>query len=334
MKRSSRSSSFAPFQLNLRVEWPTLALLVLCYGIWFAAGFWLYSFLPALALVVMGIAVALHSSLQHEVLHGHPTRSAALNEAFVFLPIGLFYPYRSYRRIHLQHHFDERLTDPYDDPESYYVALLDWLHLPRPLQLLLRANNTMLGRVLVGPLFGVLGFTRAEWKRIAQGDVRTRDAWLRHLMGLMPIALILQFLFGIPFWLYAITSGYLGLALIAIRSYCEHQWSESPEGRTIIVERSILAPLFLYNNLHFVHHKRPGVPWYQLPETYLRERADWIRLNGGYVYGSYLDILRAHALRAKEPVAHPALRRNPQPIMPEGEAQAHDPLPSALGENL
>ncbi|HEY0121390.1 MAG TPA: fatty acid desaturase [Rhizobium sp.] len=322
MKRFSRSFSLADYQLNSHTEWLTLALLALCYGGWFTAGFWLYPLLPALALAVMGIAVALHSSLQHEALHGHPTRSTALNEALVFLPIGLFYPYRSYKRTHLQHHLDERLTDPHDDPESYYVALFDWLRLPGLLQLLLRANNTMLGRVLLGPLFGVMGFTRAEWKRIAQGDAGTRDAWLRHIAGLVPIALIVQLLFGVPFWLYAITGGYLGLALIAIRSYCEHQWSESPEGRTIIVERSILAPLFLYNNLHFVHHKRPRIPWYQLPETYWRERADWIRLNGGYVYSSYLAILRAHALRAKEPVAHPALRRDPSPITSGGETQA------------
>lgn len=322
MKRFSRPFSLADYRPMSHTEWPTLALLALCYGLWFAAGLWLYPRLPALALIVMGVAVALHSSLQHEVLHGHPTSNAALNEALVFLAIGLFYPYRSYRRTHLQHHLDERLTDPHDDPESYYIALLDWLRLPRQLQLLLKVNNTMVGRVLLGPPLNVLGFTCAEWKRIVQGDAKTRDAWLRHIAGLVPIAFIVQFLFGVPLWLYAVTAGYLGLALLAIRSYCEHQWSESPEGRTIIVERSILAPLFLYNNLHFVHHKLPRIPWYRLPEVYRRERADWIRLNGGYVYGSYLEILRTHALQAKEPVVHPALRRNPPPIVSENEAQA------------
>lgn len=305
-----------------RTEWPTLALLALCYGLWLAAGLWLYPRLPAPALIVMGIAVAFHSSLQHEVLHGHPTRSARLNEALVFLPIGLFYPFRSYKRTHLQHHLDERLTDPHDDPESYYIAFFDWLRLPRLLQLLLRANNTLLGRVLLGPPLNVVGFTRAEWKRIAQGDAKTRDAWVKHSLGLVPVILLVQFAFGVPIWLYALTAGYLGLALLAVRSYCEHQWSENPEGRSIIVERSVLAPLFLYNNLHFVHHELPRIPWYRLPEVYRRERADWIRRNGGYVYGSYLEIVRAHALRAKEPVAHPVLRRDAVSIPPTGEAQA------------
>ena len=49
-----------------------------------------------------------------------------INEAFVFLPIGLVWPYRRFKSIHLRHHADERLTDPLDDPESYYQAL--WQH--------------------------------------------------------------------------------------------------------------------------------------------------------------------------------------------------------------
>ncbi|MBR7508578.1 fatty acid desaturase, partial [Mycobacterium tuberculosis] len=69
-------------------------------------------------------------SLQHEALHGHPTRSGWLNELLVSLPLGLFYPYRRYKHLHLKHHADERLTDPYDDPESYYRALGDWDKLP------------------------------------------------------------------------------------------------------------------------------------------------------------------------------------------------------------
>ncbi|MFT4182536.1 MAG: fatty acid desaturase, partial [Rhizobium sp.] len=199
-----------------RTEWPTLALIALCYGLWLAAGLWLYPRLPALALIVMGIAVAFHSSLQHEVLHGHPTRSARLNEALVFPPIGLLYPFRSYKRTHLQHHLDERLTDPHDDPESYYIAFFDWLRLPRLLQLLLKANNTLLGRVLLGPPLNVVGFTRAEWKRVARGDAHTRDAWVRHILGLVPVILLVQFGFGVPIWLYALTAGYLGLALLAV----------------------------------------------------------------------------------------------------------------------
>ena len=33
--------------------------------------------------------------------------------------------------MHLRHHADERLTDPFDDPESYYQALWQHDELPR-----------------------------------------------------------------------------------------------------------------------------------------------------------------------------------------------------------
>ncbi|RCS25150.1 fatty acid desaturase [Phyllobacterium salinisoli] len=300
-----------------RVEWPTLALIAACYAFWFWAGAFLFPVMPALALVLMGIAVALHSSLQHEALHGHPTRITGVNEALVFLPIGLFYPYRRYKHTHLQHHADERLTDPYDDPESYYRALTDWQVLPSILKTLLRWNNTLLGRISIGPALMITGFLISELRELRAGDRQVRSAWLQHLAGLLPILPIISLTFGIPLWLYAITSVYLGLSLIAIRSYCEHQWSERPDGRTIIVENSILAPLFLNNNLHFVHHKQPRAAWYELPALYRARREEWQRMNDGYVFRNYFEVLRAFALSVKEPVVHPVLQRGEAETRPE-----------------
>ena len=45
--------------------------------------------------------VTLHGSLSHEVLHGHPTRSALVNELLVFIPISMWFPYRRYKSLHL-----------------------------------------------------------------------------------------------------------------------------------------------------------------------------------------------------------------------------------------
>ena len=97
------------------VEWPTLGLLAACYLVWLLATTWAAALWLPLGMALLALAVTLHSSLQHEVLHGHPFRSRRGNEATVFLPIGLFYPYRRFRDLHLAHHDDERLTDPYDD---------------------------------------------------------------------------------------------------------------------------------------------------------------------------------------------------------------------------
>lgn len=312
MRKTIRStpSSWRHQTRGLVVEWPTVILLILCYGLWGLAGYVLYPYFPCVSLLLMGIAVALHSSLQHEVLHGHPTRNAYLNEVLIFAPLGVFYPYRSYKRTHLQHHADERLTDPFDDPESYYRSWKSWQSMPMVLRRLLALNNSLIGRMLIGPPLMVIGFTLAEWRMIVIADRKVRHAWALHFAGLIPTLVVVSQVFGIPIWLYISVSVYLGISIISIRSYCEHQWAELPEGRTIIVENSLLAPLFLYNNLHLVHHKLPTAAWYQLPALYRARRDEWQTMNSGYVFANYLEIFRAFAFKAKEPVVHPVWHRD------------------------
>ena len=295
-----------------RIEWPTLALIVGCYGLWAVAGVVVWPVAPGLALAVMAVLAALHSSLVHECLHGHPTRHRLVNEALVALPISVIYPYRRYRATHLAHHRDERLTDPIEDPESYYKARWQHDRMPRWLQGLLVVNNTMLGRLILGPVLGAAGFLASEARALIAGQRGVRLAWMLHLLGLAPVLGAL-WVMGIPLWLYLLAVVWPGLSLIAIRTYAEHQWHETPEGRTIIVERSPLAWLFLNNNLHFVHHQIPAAPWYGLPRLYAERRDHWQALNGGYVYRNYWQLFRAHALRTKEPVVHPVLHQTPAP---------------------
>lgn len=288
---------------RVKVEWLTLGLIVGCYAVWLGAGM-LYAPVPLLAIIVIPVMAAFQSSLQHEALHGHPTRNARINEALVFLPIALFYPFRRYKNLHLRHHADERLTDPYDDPESYYRALTDWEKLPGWMKKVLRLNNSLLGRVLIGPAIGVTGFMLTDMRLLAQGGKALRIAWMLHVAGLIPVLLMVHYLFGMPLWLYGLLA-YASLSILAIRSFCEHQWSEHPDGRTVIIEKSILGLLFLNNNLHLVHHKRPTAAWYHLPRLYREQPEDWQRMNDGYVFRNYLDVLKAFAIRSKEPVVHP-----------------------------
>ncbi|MDG4906470.1 fatty acid desaturase [Mesorhizobium sp. WSM4898] len=295
------------------VEWPTVFLTLFCYGAWLATGFLLWPSYPLLALVALALILALQSSLMHEVLHGHPTRNANINEAFVILPIGLVWPFRRFKAIHLRHHADERLTDPLDDPESYYQAL--WMHaeMPPVMKVLLKINNTMVGRFVLGPWLSSIGFFLEDARQMAAGDKAIRKAWLLHAVGLAVVVPIVTFGFGIPLWLYILGPVWLGQSLISVRTYAEHQWSEHPEGRTIIVERSPLSFLFLNNNLHFVHHKSPTVAWYRLPKMFRDGREEWLRMNNGYVYPNYFALIKSFAFKAKEPVVHPVLRRAPEP---------------------
>ncbi|CAM5414703.1 hypothetical protein ATER59S_02292 [Aquamicrobium terrae] len=296
-----------------RIEWPTVLLAVFCYGVWLAAGLLLWPSYPVAALAVLALAVALQSSLVHEVLHGHPTRNALVNEAFVFLPVGLVWPFRRFKTLHLRHHADERLTDPFDDPESYYRALWQHEELPAAMKFLLRLNNTMAGRFVLGPWLATIGFVIDDFRQMLAGDRAVRKAWLLHAAGLAVVVPLIVWGFGMPLWLYVLVPMWLGQSLIAIRTFAEHQWSEHPGGRTIIVERSPLAFLFLNNNLHFVHHAKPAVAWYKLPRLFREDRETWLKANNGYVYPNYLALVKAYAFKAKEPVVHPVLRRAPEP---------------------
>lgn len=287
-----------------RPEWGTFALILVCYGAWAGMLFGLAGGVPVLAALLLVVLTALHSSLTHEVLHGHPFRSQALNEALVFLPLSLFFPYNRFRDLHLAHHRDSNLTDPYDDPESNYLDPAVWDALPRWKQALYRVNNTLLGRILLGPAIGQVRFYAEEWRGALRGDRDILLAWALHLAGLFPVLWLVS-LSPMPVWAYVL-SAYFGMGLIKIRTFLEHRAHQATRARTVIIEdRGPLALLFLNNNLHVVHHMNPRAPWYRLPALYRAGRARYLACNEGYVYRSYAEVFRHYLLRPKDPVAHP-----------------------------
>lgn len=299
-----------------KIEWPTIAMMALCYGTWIVFGIGVTQGHYFAALLLMSVAAALHSSLQHEVLHGHPTKNAAFNELCVALPLSVFFPYRRFKALHLRHHHDERLCDPYDDPESWYRAGQDVAQAPAWFRALLTANNTFLGRIVFGPILMIVGFYRSEAKLLAQNAVGVRRAWAFHLGGLICLFAITFYAMAIDPLAYLAFVAYPAISIIAIRTYCEHRWHDDPDGRTIIVEKpGLLGWLFLNNNLHLVHHKLPRAPWYQLPDLYAARKADWLALNRAYVFKNYWSVARHYALRVKEPVVHPQYPADNAPVI-------------------
>ncbi|MCV0424542.1 MAG: fatty acid desaturase [Roseibium sp.] len=280
-----------------------------------------YSELGWIICPIAAIAVTLQSSLQHEVLHGHPTRNPAMNEALVYCSLGLFIPYRRFKSLHLRHHNNDRLTDPYDDPETFYLAWRDWDSLPVIIKQILKLNNTLLGRLIIGPAVSLIGFYGSEIRMLRSGDKAVMRAWLHHITGLMPVMLFITVVGGMPIWLYAIAIAYPGMSLLMLRTYAEHRAHEHAEARSVIVEFCpIFSLLFLNNNLHVVHHAHPRAPWYQLPGIYRNAREDWQRRNEGYVFASYLEMAKHYLFKAKEPVAHPLRRTAPHPVQNSNEA--------------
>lgn len=287
------------------IEWPTLALILGCYVFWALGTTWMVALWLPLGIAVTGVAVALGSSLQHEAIHGHPFRNHRLSTLLVFPSLNLLIPYHRFRDTHLDHHLNGRLTDPYDDPESNYLDPTVWRSLPSVVRAVLRFNNTLLGRILMGPAVSQIAFMHSEVRAARSGDWRVMHGWLWHIPAVIPIILWLAMAGQMPVWAYLL-SAYSGLSLIKIRTFLEHQAHERASGRTVIVEdRGLLAFLFLNNNLHAVHHAHPKVPWYQLPKLYRDNRARFLGRNGGYVYRSYAEIFRKHLLRSKDPVPHP-----------------------------
>ena len=292
------------------VEWPTFFMIVVCYGLWAVAGVFLYPISPLITVLVLGVLIAFHGSLTHEVLHGHPFRSKRLNEALMFTSLNLCIPYNRFRDLHLAHHQDQRLTDPFDDPESNYLDPGVWETLPRWKQSLFQLNNTLLGRMVLGPVIGQALFMQSEWRAARAGDRPVWLAWALHLPGVALVLAWVHFATDMPVWAYLIAA-HIGLGLLKIRTFLEHQAHTRARARTVIIEdRGPLALLFLNNNLHVVHHMHPRVPWYRLPQLYQANKARYLDRNDGYLYRSYGEIFRKFLLRAKDPVPHPLWRRH------------------------
>jgi fatty acid desaturase len=304
---------------NSAWEWRTLALMVLCYLVWLAttasfagvAANFGYASGALLLFAVTAIAAAFHTSLQHEVVHGHPTHSAKLNEALIFTSLIFVYPFRRYQDLHLKHHVDENLTDPYDDPESYFWPSCERGQIGRTMRLLLAANNTFVGRMILGAPLGLLGFYRTEFRRLQRNESGVRKAWILHLLGCIPVYYWITQVCGIAFWLYALLVIYPGVSWILVRSFAEHQAAQPIGARTAIVEaHGFFSLLFLNNNLHMVHHAHPGVAWYDLPKLYRERKAIYLAANGNYLFDGYWQIVKRFAFSEKQAVFHPFFRRD------------------------
>ena len=304
----------------LPAEWPTIVLAAGIYGGWGALTYW-HASLPSIVVAVAGAWLAAwHSSLQHELIHGHPTRCGWLNAAIGGLPLLLWLPFDRYRAMHLTHHRDERLTDPLDDPESAYVEPQRWRRLSPPARALIAAQGTLLGRLILGPPWRAGRFLLGEAKAVVAGKPGYREAWAQHLVG---VALVLTWLVVVcrmSLWFYVLTIAYPGTSLILIRSFAEHRAAGPVRQRTAIVENGgALGLLFLFNNLHAAHHERPSLPWYALPGWYRSHRERLLAANGGLVYRGYGEVFRRFLLRRHDAPVHPLGR-----IAPSEEVEAAD----------
>ncbi len=291
------------------VEVPTLLLVGLTYGGWliitFAYGHW-----PLLLIAPVGaILLTLHGSLQHEMVHGHPTRWPEVNRLLAIVPLSLWLPFLRYRQTHLRHHRDDRLTDPLEDPESYYWTPEDLAREGAMMRALLRVQQTMAGRIMFGSVWSIGRFYRNEWRALRDNERGLRAAWAEHLLWCLPVLAWIKLVCGMPLWIYFVTIVLPSNAILLIRSFAEHRAHPGVRERIAIVEDSwLLGPLFLFNNLHSLHHEAPSIPWYRYNARYLLIRERLIAENGGLVYRTYFDVARRYLFRAHDVLEHPSSR--------------------------
>jgi fatty acid desaturase len=286
-----------------RFEVPTWGLALTIYGGWLALMFW-WHMLPLWCAAPMGAWLcAWHMSLQHELIHGHPTRHEVINHALGWPPLNLWLPYAIYRDSHLRHHNDDRLTDPIDDPESTYMSPAAWAKAGAARRWVHRACNTLAGRLVLGPPWAIAQFWIAQARR---GQKDAARVWLGHGVGVALVLAWVSLICGVNPIIYVVCCVYPGTALIMLRSLAEHRAAERPEDRTAVVEHAgLLGVLFLNNNLHVLHHAQPSIPWFALPAAWRRARTELMAARRGPVYHDYLDVARRYAVRPQHHGPYP-----------------------------
>ena len=286
------------------VGWPTVLLAGIVYGGWMVATAW-HAVIPTPLLVLIGgWLLAWQGSLQHEVIHGHPTRIRWINDAIGFAPLSLWLPYRLYRRSHVAHHRAEVITDPRHDPESRYRVQARGFA-----AVLGRLQSSLLGQMVFGPAISVGRLFLQESRRLAREPAYVARDWAPHLVA---VVLVLSWLdhVGLGLGRYVLCFVYPGMALTMVRSYAEHRADLESPGRAASVEHGgLLGLLYLNNNLHAAHHERPSLAWYDLPAYHRRNRARFADA-GAPIYQGYGEIVRRFAFSAHDDMVHP-LHREP-----------------------
>ena len=283
-----------------------MALTATLYAAWLALT-WFHGSLPWFVLLMGGAWVcAWHSSLQHELIHGHPTRWPAFNRMLGLPPLLLWLPFDRYRALHLAHHRDHHLTDPTEDPESQYWTPEDWAALGPLGRAVVRICARLAGRLVLGPVWAIGRFLWRDAARARADLPGVRRAWAAHLPWAVVVLLWVWGVCGLDPLAYLALFVLPGTALLLLRSLAEHRAADTALERTAIVERApVMGLLFLFNNLHAAHHERPALAWYRLPGFYRRERSRLVARNGGLIYAGYADVVRRFLLQPHDGAVHP-----------------------------
>jgi len=271
-----------------RWDGPTWAVALVLYGSW-ALLIAFHESIPWWVLAPAGgYLVAWHFSLQHEAIHSFRSAPQWLRWAVVMPPIGLWLPFPLYYASHRQHHRNAQLTEPGIDTESVYWRASDWERLRPWRRSLLMANQTLAGRVLIGPVLRLEKLVIREVQRVRSGDRTHLKHWVVHVALVAALFTYISGLCGMSWWQYLLCFAWPAFCLGWVRPFIEHRYGELPDQRTAIIESNIFwSVLFLNNNYHAIHHRHPRLAWWRLPSYWRRHRERVLRYNGGFHFSGY-----------------------------------------------
>lgn len=296
-----------------RSEWPTWAVCIAVYGLWIGTLVLLHTHAIGLlaATPLLIVSSAWYMSLQHELMHGHPTRWPLFNKLLGYAPLAVWFPYTLYRDSHMRHHRDADLTLPNRDPETNYVDVDEWRTMSPLMQRLWRAQRTFMGRLVVGPPLSVARTYAAECRAFAHGKWHYGPMWCTHGALLVLMMAGMQRWAGVPALYYLLAVSWPALSLAMIRSFYEHRAADKVSERTAINEAGwVTRLLFLNNNYHSIHHDLPGLPWYLLAAAYRLRAIEYVAKSGGFrVAGGYRGLFLRYAFRAPDATVHPAAQQ-------------------------
>ncbi|HSB85530.1 MAG TPA: fatty acid desaturase [Ilumatobacteraceae bacterium] len=277
-------------------EWATLGLFAGFYAAWSAVVV-MHRSIPWLAsLAALALLGGFFMSLQHEALHGHPTRSRPINTALAFPPLSFWLPYLAYRSSHMVHHHTD-LTDPEIDPESFYLRPELWSSAGTIRRAYILVTRTMVGRLTLGSVDSIFHYLRHELGAI-RADRHVARRWAVHVPAAALLAWWMFVVVGLPVWEYLVGFVVMGQSLTLLRSFVEH--CAVPEGtRSAVVKAGpLMSLLYLNNNLHHTHHAEPSTPWYALPALHRELGGDELAAEGAGLYQhGYLEVARRNFLR-------------------------------------
>ena len=183
------------------------------------------------------ILLTWYGSLQNETIHGHPTGSRAINALIGGVPLSLWIPYAIYRETHIRHHRHSarRLTEVGHDPESFYLPPGHLAKVGPLRRVLLMANCTLAGRVILGPPIAIATFWASEARKL-RSDRRHRLIWCRHALAVSALLVWTVGVCDVPLIVYVLLVVYPSISLTHLRSFAEHRADDHSHLRTNVVE--------------------------------------------------------------------------------------------------